>query len=200
MNPTMRIADAASAPPPSGKLRAAMFAAAIAASAALLLAGCGGSSPSSTSTGGGGSGSSAAAGGGDSGAARPPTGVPADAVKFARCIRSHGVSDFPDPSSSGQLTIPPDDRNTPAFKSASKACQSLMAAGAGGIGPSGQKSDLSRAQELQLAKCLRSHGVPNFPDPTPSGAVPPGSVNPNSPAVKAALQACQPTGGPPQAP
>jgi hypothetical protein len=158
------------------------LAAMITASAVVMLAGCSGSSPS-TSTGGGGSKS-----------------VAADAVKFARCIRSHGVSDFPDPPSSGQLTIPPDDRNTPAFESASKACQSLMPGGAGGAGPSGQTSDMTRAQALRLARCVRAHGVPNFPDPNASGVIPPSGVNPNSPAVKAALHACLPAGGPPPAP
>jgi hypothetical protein len=199
MNPTMRMCDGARAPSPSGKLRAGMVAFVIAASGALLLAGCGGSSTSTTTTTGGGStaGAYAVSTGGDSGAPSPPAGVAADAVKFARCIRSHGVSDFPDPSSSGQLTIPPDDRNTPAFESAQKACRSLMPGGAGG---SQQKSDMSRAQELQLAQCMRSHGVPNFPDPNPSGGLSLNGINPNSPAVKAALQKCQPPGGPSQAP
>ena len=180
--------------------RAGPLAAVIATIGVVMLAGCGGSSPS-TSTGGGGSDSSAAAGGGSS-AGGPPNSksVAADAVKFARCIRSHGVSDFPDPPSSGQLTIPPDDRNTPAFESAQKACQSLMPGGAGGAGPSGQKSDLNRAQALRLARCMRAHGVPNFPDPNASGGLSLGGVNRNSPAVKAALQACQPAGGPPQSP
>jgi len=151
--------------------RAGPLAAVIAASAMVMLAGCGASSPS-TSTGGGGSNSSAAAGG-DSSAVTPPNSnsVAADAVKFARCIRSHGVSDFPDPPSSGQLTIPPDDRNTPAFERAQKACQSLMPGGAGGAGPNGQKSDMTRAQALRLARCIRAHGVPNFPDPNASGGI-----------------------------
>ena len=180
--------------------RAGPLAAVIGASAMVMLAGCGGSSPS-TSTGGGGSNSSAAAGG-DSSAVAPPNSnsVAADAVKFARCIRSHGVSDFPDPPSSGQLTIPPDDRNTPAFERAQKACRSLMPGGAGGAGPNGQKSDMTRAQALRLARCIRAHGVPNFPDPNASGGISLGNINTNSPAVKAALQACHPAGRPPQTP
>jgi hypothetical protein len=115
-------------------------------------------------------------------------------------MRAHGISNFADPTNGGQLTIPPGDKNSLAFKTASQACQSLMSGTAGGVGPSGQKSLLSRTQELELAKCMRAHGVPNFPDPTATGAIPPGSVNTNSPAVKAALQVCQPGGHPPQAP
>jgi hypothetical protein len=53
---------------------------------------------------------------------------------------------------------------------------------------------MTRAQALRLATCMRAHGVPNFPDPNASGAIPPGSVNLNSPQVKTALQACQPNG------
>jgi hypothetical protein len=181
--------------------RVGPLAAMVAASGVIMLTGCGGSSPSTTSTGGGGSNSSAAAGGDVSAAGSPNSkSVAADAVKFARCIRSHGVSDFPDPPSSGQLTIPADDRNTPGFESAQKACKSLMPGGAGGAGPSGQKNDMSRAQALRLARCIRAHGVPNFADPNASGGLSLGSVNPNSPAVKAALHACQPAGGPPQTP
>jgi hypothetical protein len=199
MNPNKRARDQARWPSWCRQLRAGVLAAAIAANAALVLAGCGGSSTTtSTPTRGTGTvGSSVASQGGYSGAPRPPAGMAADAVKFARCIRSHGVSDFPDPPSSGQLTIPPDDRNTPAFESASKACQSLMPGGAGGAG---QRTDMSRAQQLQLAKCMRSHGVPNIPDPDASGGIPLAGINPNSPAVKAALQKCQPAGGPARAP
>jgi hypothetical protein len=188
MNSTRRVCDGARAPSPCGPLRARVLAAAIAASAALALAGCGGSSPSTTSTG---SDSNSSAGSSQS--------VEADALKFARCMRAHGISNFADPTNGGQLTIPPGDKNSPAFDSASHACASLMP-GAAGVGPSGQKRIGSRAQELDLAKCIRAHGVPNFPDPTASGAIPPGSVNPNSPALKAALQACRPAGRPPQAP
>jgi hypothetical protein len=53
---------------------------------------------------------------------------------------------------------------------------------------------MTRAQALRLATCMRAHGVPNFPDPNASGAIPAGSVNLNSPQVKTALQACQPNG------
>jgi hypothetical protein len=198
MNPTLRMCDGARAPSRFGKRRAGMVAAVIAASGALLLAGCGGSSTSTTTTGGASSARSpAVSAGGDSGAPSPPAGVVADEVRFARCIRSHGVSDFPDPSNSGQLAIPPDDRNTPAFERALKACQSLMPGRAGGAGPSGQKSDMTRAQALRVATCMRAHGVPNFPDPDASGAIPPGSVNPNAPQVRSALQRCQPSGSTP---
>jgi hypothetical protein len=197
---TLQMCHGAPASSRYGK-RGGLAAAVIAATGALLLAGCGGSSTSTATTGGASTaGASSVSAGGDSGAPSPPAGTAANAVKVARCIRSHGVSDFPDPTSSGQLTIPPDDRNTPAFENAQKACRSLMSGGAAGVGPSGQKSDMTRTQGLTLAKCMRAHGVPNFPDPDASGAIPPGSVDPNSPAVKAGLKACLTAGGPARVP
>lgn len=170
--------------PPKRPL-AALLAVVITTATALVAAGCGGSSNSPAAANLATTAASAGVTGSNSAA-----GSNSNALKFAQCLRSHGVPDFPDPSSSGQLTIPPDDMNTPAFQRASKACQSLMP----GAGGAEQTSNLSRAQQLRLAKCIRAHGVPNFPDPNASGAFPSGSVNLNSPAVRSALQACQPKG------
>lgn len=82
------------------------------------------------------------------------------ALKFARCMRAHGV-DIPDPqphgggisiggsrSGSGGLGKDTLDPQSPAFQSAQKACESLMPGGKGGMkfnrkgsGPGGGKSD-----------------------------------------------------------
>jgi hypothetical protein len=149
---------------------------------ALALAGCGGSSPTSGgTTGSGGSGSSSLSG---------------QVVAYAACIRSHGVPDFPDPkvSSSGhevRMAVPASVGTNPHFKSAQQACRSLAPGGEPGAHPI---SPQEQAQYLRLAACIRSHGVPNFPDPTFSeGGVhlPQGSVNPRSPQVRAAEQACR---------
>jgi len=57
------------------------------------------------------------------------------AVKFAQCMRSNGVSAFPDPDASGKLTIDGIvngsslDPNAPAFKQAITACRPLEPAG-----------------------------------------------------------------------
>ena len=166
----------------------------LAASVALAVAGCGGSAPTTapTSTGAGGGARAispdAIAGG--------SAGLRANAVKFSKCMRAHGVPNFPDPSSDGQLTIKGTGINTnsPVFKGAQSACQSLRS-GPGGVGPSGQKSDMTAAQALALAKCMRAHGDPNFPDPSSSGVIPPNSVNLSSPAVQSAFQACQSASG-----
>jgi hypothetical protein len=66
-------------------------------------------------------------------------------VKFAECMRSHGVN-VPDPTSNGngafgfRQAFRSIDRNSPAFQSALKACQSLrprFGRGAGGPGGGG---------------------------------------------------------------
>ena len=91
------------------------------------------------------------------------------ALLEAQCIRSHGVSNFPDPSQGGPSVIPNwINPQAPAFKSAEMACARYLGAG------SGQRSgSLSEKLELlSLAKCMRAHGLPNFPDPTTSPARP----------------------------
>jgi hypothetical protein len=57
-------------------------------------------------------------------------------------------------------------------------------------------------QGIRATDCMRSHGVPNLPDPSDGGGIqiPPGSnINPQSPAFQSALKACAyllPGGGP----
>jgi hypothetical protein len=47
---------------------------------------------------------------------------------------------------------------------------------------------------LELSNCMRSHGVPNFPDPGQGGNIsigPSSGLNPQSPAFQSAQQACR---------
>lgn len=141
-----------------------------AAALALLAAACGsGGSPSPA-----GSGGSPAAGG--------SAGSPS-AVAYSACIRSHGVPIYPDPNSSGQL--PKTDAqllgvSTSQYQAAQHACQHLLPTG-GSIQQQEaqcmQNSDCPPAlvqqmmtADLKLARCMRSYGVPNFPDPTNGGS------------------------------
>ena len=51
-----------------------------------------------------------------------------------------------------------------------------------------------RALALEFSQCVRSHGVPNFPDPGSDGRIPdPATVgiNQGSPKFEAANQACR---------
>ena len=91
----------------------------------------------------------------------------AKAVKFAECMRSNGLSAFPDLDTSGALTIDAvangSSLNTSsgAFKHALNACQRLEPEGFTG----NQRSPQEQKAALQFAQCIRDNGVPDFPDP-----------------------------------
>jgi len=69
-----------------------------------------------------------------------------------------------------------------------------------------KKTASSSGDFLAFSQCMRSHGVPNFPDPGSGGGISINSssgINPFSPAFKAAQSQCQkllPGGGPPKGP
>jgi hypothetical protein len=128
----------------------------------------------------GGSPSSGPSGSSSAGGGAGPTGksAAADLAKldaYAGCMRSHGVPSFPDPTvgSSGgggfQLRSGPGgqgiDPQSAAFQAAQNKCKSLLPNG-------GVAQPLTAAEQqkfLNWAACIRSHGVPSFPDPDFSG-------------------------------
>jgi hypothetical protein len=93
------------------------------------------------------------------------------AMKFAACMRDHGVRKFPDPDGSGGLTIDEVlngsslDPDTPAWKQAIGACKDLEPAGFTGHRRSAQQQEFA----LRFAQCMRDNGVKDFPDPTNDG-------------------------------
>jgi hypothetical protein len=124
-----------------------------------------------------------------------------DPTAYSACMRSHGVGNFPDPDSQGHIKITSGvgpggqktgvDVNAPQFKSAQRACQKLQP---GGGRPSAARQAQEQQQMLKYAQCMRSHGVPKFPDPKAGGAFSLGTkagVDPNTPQFKAAQQTCQ---------
>jgi hypothetical protein len=90
------------------------------------------------------------------------------AVKFAQCMRENGVSEFPDPDASGQLTIDgvlngsSIDPNSSEWQGAISACKDLQPPGFTG---DGERSAGQQEAALQFAQCIRENGVPDFPDP-----------------------------------
>ena len=112
----------------------------------------------------------------------------AAAQAFASCMRSHGVPSFPDPDSSGRFLLPGSVQNAPRFTSAAQACQHLLPNGLS----NGAGGGSNTSQAVKFAQCMRSHGVPNFPDPVAGGGISiPAGVDPNSPQFQSAVQACQ---------
>lgn len=122
-------------------------------------------------------------------------------LAHAHCMRSHGVPHFPDPPAPGSNSsgIIPDSAYQGVSQStvdaAKSACQHLLPNG-GQVSPAQQQQMLSQA--VTYAKCMRSHGVPNFPDPQGNvkGVVSPISlqhsgVDTNSTQYQRASQACQ---------
>lgn len=156
---------------------------------AVALAGCGSSDP----------------GGGGSTGSQGDSANSSKAFQFAQCMRSHGVPNFPDPTG-GQLNLRVQQSqngtavngvqvNGPAFRSAMNACRSYLPNGGH---PTAAQTARAHAAALQFSRCMRAHGLPNFPDPQFSGgkvSMQIGSgtgLDPNSPAFKAAQRACQP--------
>lgn len=114
-------------------------------------------------------------------------------------MRSHGVSGFPDPvvkttstSASVSQVAPASVASSPAYKSADKACAHLQNAAQS----SGQASGgPSKSVLLAFARCLRAHGIKNFPDPSGQGrlsltTISAAGVNVHTPAFFKAGREC----------
>lgn len=130
---------------------------------------------------------------GTAGTSAPGAATKADGLAFSKCMRDHGVKNFPDPNAQGQIWLGSPgqgggglDPSSPQFSAAQNACKSLAPGGS----PEQQKTD--RTNALKYSKCMRSHGAPNFPDPDSSGGIKTdnNAVDPNTPQFKAAEKAC----------
>jgi len=147
-----------------------------AAAMALLAAVACGGSPSSA-----GNGSPSAAG-----PASPPSvagstagSTAQSAVGYSQCMRANGVPKYPDPASGGQLPkgdAQAFDVSDATYQAAQRTCQHLLPTGgsfdqqafqcieAGDCPPALVQQMLTA--DRKFAECMRSHGVPNWPDPT----------------------------------
>jgi hypothetical protein len=171
----------------------------------IALAACGGSSKSSST-------------GASSGNTGSPSSFARSQLAAAGCIRTHGVPNLPDPTFGAggaqvNLHMPADIGNSPAFARAQKECAKLGLELAGYASSQGKPAAAEMAQWLAVARCIRAHGVPNFPDPAttmPSDPATyparysaafningvdwaiPKSIDLQAPAVKQAAAACGP--------
>jgi hypothetical protein len=167
--------------------RAGPRAAAATAVLALLAAACG-TSPSST-------GSDGALNRGGSANTQSVNSQP---LAFSHCVRSNGVPNFPDPNSSG---VWPKQQvegaaSNPQYAAAVRVCGHLLPDGGPGVAPSQAVDQQIQNDMTKFALCMRSRGVPNWPDPTldqgrtvfdPQAA----GIDTNSPQISAKMQHCE---------
>lgn len=123
--------------------------------------------------------------------------------EWVQCIRDHGMTRMPDAelSSEGYLQFPPgggynwkgDLRNHPAAIEACKSIEDRYPPTA--FRPKQQLSAEDLRKLGEYAKCIREHGIPEFPDPNAAGVfdlsgtslangVPPRQMNPAAQACK----------------
>jgi hypothetical protein len=176
--------------------RARLLSAAVTLAAAAMMAACSSSSPKGSAA------PTSSSARSDSGS-QPSSST----LAFSKCMRANGLPNFPDLGGSGMriegtgqaLSVNGVLVNAPAYRAARQACEKYM--------PHSQATPAQAAQQrqrgLEFARCMRSHGVPNFPDPrviSSSGGNQqvylPG-INPQSPAFQAGAKAC---GGGPKGP
>jgi hypothetical protein len=123
----------------------------------------------------------------------------AEAVKFAECMRDNGVSEFPDPDASGELTIDGVlngsslDPSSPSWETAMAACEDLQPPGF-----TGDEDITAEEQEtrLEFAQCIRDNGVEDFPDPAEdaplvnTNLIPSSATEAGMTVLNAAMQKC----------
>jgi hypothetical protein len=109
-------------------------------------------------------------------------------------MRSHGVSNFPDPSPGGGYDIGAlgAEASSPAFASAQTACAKLQPGG-----PAPPRITGEQVHQMFLkARCIRQHGFPNFPDPSLGRGLIPPNWNNEAPEAITARKACAHVGIP----
>ena len=118
----------------------------------------------------------------------------AQAIRHADCMRSHGVADYPDPQPISQggrqrVRIDTPDLSSPQARAAAQACRNDRPSGAG-ANPTPDPQQ--QAHLLAFARCMRIHGIQDFPDPASTGGFPLsiGRIARDSPAFRSALSAC----------
>ena len=119
------------------------------------------------------------------------------AVGYSQCMRSHGVTNFPDPNGNGEIpkaTAQQLGVSSSQYQAAQTACAHLLP-------NSGEASQTEIAQMMSgmrgFAQCMRSHGVSNWPDPSTDRAGYPifylhNKIDGNSPQIVTTIHTCQP--------
>ena len=146
----------------------------------VLVAGCGGSNA--------GVGSISTAGRSSSHSSASST--YAQALVYAKCVRTHGVRLWPAPDSDGQFDkskLTPHQLGVSSVQAAAaqRACRSSLPTYSATEG-----SSQVVTAALKFSRCMRAHGSTNFPDPKANGAIVIPHAMENSPVYLAALHTC----------
>ena len=123
----------------------------------------------------------------------------AEALAFARCMRTNGLPNWPDPMSNGAF-----DKSKLQAAGYSVAqtrsvedgpCKNLLPTAAPRQSTSQTITTQQQHDYINAIACMRSHGFSNFPDPTFSDGhvtlVPPPGVDTNSTEFTTAEHICQ---------
>jgi len=123
-------------------------------------------------------------------------------VNYAKCLRSHGAGEVPEPGDGRSIVNgfgSGPNPGPPQVKMAQKQCNGLLPSGGG---PSPQMREQAVERALRFAQCMRAHGVHYFPDPGGASAGhmriggPGSGIDLDSPRFKAAGTACRKYFGP----
>lgn len=129
-----------------------------------------------------------------SAAASAPPAQGTGALAFARCMRAHGLTGWPDPDGSGHF----DKSKLLQLGYSQSQVRAVEDGFCGQLLPTTAADQTITPQEqqdyLQAAACMRSHGIAGFPDPTFSDGhvstnIPP-SINTHSAQFVQAAQIC----------
>jgi hypothetical protein len=121
-------------------------------------------------------------------------------LAFSECMRSHGVSQFPDPEpGQTEIKLPPANSrgygaSASLFWSAANACRHLLPPGVGAWYPRSEIPQVLRALR-SFADCLRNRGISDWPDPKFDsqgrlGFTGPGADNPPGSPTDRAVNEC----------
>jgi hypothetical protein len=164
---------------------------AVAAGTALLATACGGSSAGTD--------------------AFAPGATYAQTLAFAKCMRAHGVPNFPNPDRQGNFNnanpeVQALDEGDSQQRNVLFVCRSVLPnAGTGlTLEQMQQISQQNLRDAVQAATCMRRHGITNFADPVASSqdqgsgvnwqpvisAIQAGAISTSTPSYEAAFMAC----------
>jgi hypothetical protein len=90
-------------------------------------------------------------------------------LAFSRCVREHGVPNYPDPGSNGQVVKETAQQlgvSNSRLQAALNACEHLLP-NTGNVDDNPAALHQWWNQMQRFAQCMHTHGVPNWPGPTP---------------------------------